>query len=53
MSIINYQADQGNYEAQFNVGYLSDTGKGIKKDLKKAFEYYKLAADQGYAGANN
>ena len=33
--------------AQFNLGSLYNHGNGVKKDPKRAYELYKLAADQG------
>lgn len=43
-------AIEGNAEAQFNLGsqYDSNLHKGYVKDDKKAFEWYKKAADQGH-----
>jgi hypothetical protein len=37
--------------AQFGLGCLYDQGLGVKKDLKRAGELYKLAADQGHHSA--
>ena len=36
-----------------NLTWLAcyEDARGLKKDLKKAFKYYTLAADQGYAKA--
>lgn len=44
-------AQQNDPKAQFNVGNLYDTGKGVKKDLKEAFRWYRKSAEQGYAPA--
>ena len=46
-------AESGNAEAQFCLGYLYETGTGVKKNDSKAFEWYKKAANQGYADAQN
>jgi len=35
------------------IGYMHYTGQGVEKDLKKAFEWYEKAADQGHAKAQN
>jgi TPR repeat protein len=44
-------ADQGNANAQFNLGKRYENGEGVPKDLSKAAELYQKAADQGYAPA--
>ena len=44
-------AEEGNLEAQFNLGYMYDNGKGVKQDYFKAFELYQKVAEQGYASA--
>ena len=35
------------------MGVCYEFGAGIKKDERKAFEWYKEAAEQGYAEAQN
>lgn len=42
----------GNGQATYNLGYLTQTGKGTQADPKKAVELYDLAGKQGYALAN-
>ena len=42
-------AEQGNPEAQHNVGFMYDQGLGVQRDYQKAIEWYRKAADQGYA----
>ncbi|MCK9357724.1 MAG: hypothetical protein M0R22_11375 [Dehalococcoidia bacterium] len=44
-------ADQGDAEAQFNLGVCYDTGQGVAMDRAKAMWWYRLAADQGHAAA--
>jgi len=44
-------AGQGQPDAQYQVGYCYDYGKGVEKDEKKGCEYYLLAAHQGHADA--
>lgn len=39
-------AQQGNPDAQFSVGARYMTGRRVKKDEKKAMEYFKKACDQ-------
>ena len=42
-------AEEGILEAQFNLGYMYDNGRGVKQDYFKAFEWYQKAAELGYA----
>ena len=44
-------ADQGDADAQFNLGVMYANGKGVLKDDKQAVKWYQKAADQGYAPA--
>jgi hypothetical protein len=44
-------ADQGDAEAQFNLGIYYRNGVGTAPNAEEAFRYMKLAADQGHAGA--
>jgi len=37
--------------AQFNLGYCYMNGQGVTQDYKECVKYYKLAADQGDADA--
>ena len=41
-------AEQGNAEAQFNLGVMYDNGQGVKQDYFKAVEWYQKAAEQGH-----
>ena len=41
------QADQGNVQAQRNVGIMYSGGIGVDEDLTIAVKYLKMAADQG------
>ena len=40
-------ADNGEAEAQNNLGYLYQYGYGAKQSYTRAIRYYNLAADQG------
>ena len=40
-------AEQGNTEAQFQVGYMYSQGEGVKKDPTQAIAWFRKAADQG------
>lgn len=42
-------AEQGNADAQYNLGDCYFLGNGVEKDLKEAVKWYKLAAEQGSA----
>ncbi len=44
-------AEQGNVNAQYNLGFMYDKGKGVPKDDAEAAKWYRLAADQGNADA--
>ncbi len=44
-------ADEGNANAQFNLGKMYASGKGVPKDYIAAVKWWKMAAEQGHAGA--
>jgi TPR repeat protein len=46
-------AEQGDLEAQFNLGLLYANGIDVPKDLAQAAEWYRRAAEQGDARAQN
>ena len=46
-------ADQGDADAQYNLGVMYYKGKGALKDYKQAVKWYQKAADQGYASAQH
>ena len=46
-------AEQGHALAQYNLGWVYDTGKGVPQDYKTAVKWYTLAAEQGNARAQN
>jgi hypothetical protein len=43
--------DQGNAEAQFNLGILYELGRGVPQDDEVAANWYRRAADQGHITA--
>ena len=45
------QAEQGDVEAQFQLGFRYATGRGIPQDDAEAVRWYRLAAEQGDAYA--
>ena len=46
-------AEQGDYNAQFHLGYMYDKGLGVPQDYKTAVKWYTLAAKQGMVNAQN
>ena len=44
-------AEQGDAEAQFNLGFCYDDGRGVKKDYGEAVKWYRKAAEQNFAPA--
>lgn len=44
-------AEQGDAEAQFDLGVMYDYGDGVAKDKAKAVYWYTKAAEQGNAEA--
>jgi TPR repeat protein len=46
-------ASLGDPKAQFNIGLCHQEGRGVAKDEKLAFTWYRKAAVQGDAGAQN
>ncbi|MDP7426472.1 MAG: sel1 repeat family protein, partial [Rhodospirillales bacterium] len=44
-------AEQGDADAQNNLGSMYDQGQGVLQDYKTALKWYTLAAEQGDADA--
>ena len=44
-------AEQGNANAQYNLGNMYNEGKGVPQDYKEAAKWWKLAAEQGHEEA--
>ncbi len=42
-------AEQGNAEAQFNLGGMYRQGRGVPQDDAEAMKWYRKAAEQGDA----
>jgi len=42
-------AEAGNVKSQNSLGYMYETGNGVKKNLKEAFKWYKKSAEQGFS----
>ena len=46
-------ADQGDADAQFNLGVCYDNGQGVAQSYKEAFKWYCKSADQGNSQAKD
>ena len=46
-------AEQGDAEAQFNLGWMYSKGRGVLKNISKSFYWYEKSAEQGYTDAQN
>jgi TPR repeat protein len=44
-------AEQGDVDAQWNLGRMYGNGRGVPEDDAEAIKWYRLAAEQGYARA--
>ena len=44
-------AEQGDADAQYNLGLMYDKGDGVPQDYKTTVKWYTLAAEQGHAPA--
>jgi len=44
-------AEQGDADAQYNLGVMYAKGRGVTQDYAEAVKWYRKAAAQGYAGA--
>lgn len=45
------KAEQGDAEAQFNLGFCYDDGRGVAKDYVEAVTWYRKAAESGHTEA--
>ena len=48
---IRRQAEQGDADAQNNLGVMYTTGKGVTEDAAEAMRWFRLAAEQGHTSA--
>ena len=46
-------AEQGDAEAQYNLGFMYDDGLGVPQDYAEAMKWYRKSAEQGDADAQN
>ena len=44
-----FSAEQGDNDAQFNLGQMYSNGLGVLQDFKEAAKWYRLSAEQGDA----
>jgi TPR repeat protein len=44
-------AEQGQAEAQFNLGVMYNMGQGVAQNHQEAVKWFRKAAEQGYAKA--
>ncbi len=44
-------AEQGDADAQYNLGLMYSNGRGVPQNHKTAVKWWRLAAEQGHAGA--
>src|SRR5690625_5976829 len=52
-SLIEMSAEYGNAQDQFNLGSMYFDGRWVEQDYRKAFQWFKKAADQGLASDQN
>ena len=51
LRIFRQFADQGDADAQLNLGVMYERGKGVPQDYAAAVKWFQKAAGQGYASA--
>ena len=44
-------AEQGDADAQYNLGIMYENGRGVPQDYAEAVKWYRKAAEQGHASA--
>ena len=49
--MVRKAADQGDSEAQLNLGFMYTLGHGVPKNYAAAASWYRKAAEQGHASA--
>ncbi|GAB55027.1 sel1 domain protein repeat-containing protein [Glaciecola punicea ACAM 611] len=49
IEVIQQLAQDGDAKAQYNLGIMYHSGKGVLKDFKEAVKWHRLAAEQGIA----
>src|SRR5689334_2503681 len=51
LRILRPLAEQGDVQAQFNLGAMHEQGLGVPKNDAEAVNWFRKAAEQGFAGA--
>ena len=51
VAALRAKANAGDADAQFNLGFMYGTGRGVPQDDVEAVSWYRQAAEQGHAGA--
>jgi TPR repeat protein len=51
LELLKSGAEQGDADAQSNLGDMYDNGDCVPQDFVEAMRWYRLAADQGHASA--
>jgi TPR repeat protein len=46
-------AEQGDPDAQYELGFMYENGIGVMEDKAEAIRWFRLAADQGHENARN
>ena len=47
----DYSAEQGDPEAQFNLGSMCEKGLGVERNLELAIDWYRKSAEQNFEEA--
>ena len=45
------RAEQGDADAQFDLGLMNSKGEGVPQDYKEAARWFRVAAEQGHPSA--
>lgn len=53
LSACRRAAEQGHAEAQYDLGYMYDTGAGMPENDSEAVKWYRRAAEQGFGIAQS
>ena len=53
VKVMREAAEQGDMEAQFNLGLMYDNGQGVAENDVEAVRWYRKSAEQGDANAQN
>ena len=51
LKLLRPLATKGHAGAQFNLGWMYESGQGVTQDYQEALKWYHLAAEKGHAGA--